>query len=85
MVKRCVVCMTQGFQGMTEGVTEIEGFAYTLFARVSRHNLLFDGYAVRNERREGVYIHRIEVVLQEAGPEFRVGDEAGLEHLGEAA
>ena len=77
-----------GFEGMAEGVAEIQDFAEAGFALVAANDLRFDFEAARDDvwsesgrvaAKDGVE------VLFEKGEEFCVGDYAVLDDFGEAA
>jgi hypothetical protein len=77
----------EGFEGVAEGVAEIEDFAKAGFALVSAYDAGLDLKRTRNKIREGRRItpqDRIEIFL-EIGKELGIRDDAVLDDFGKAA
>ena len=73
---------SQAFEGVTNGMTEVQSLSDALFSWVFLYNSLFDLDAFCNERAELTVVNLLEVKAEQLLPTLRVADEAVFEHLG---
>ena len=76
-----------GFEGVGEGVAEVEDFAEAGFALVAADDASFDFERARNDvgERGGIAAEDGVAIFLEIGEKFGVGDDAVFDDFGEAA
>lgn len=81
MQVRPVLFEGKAFEGMPDGVPQIQGFAYAMLQGVLTYDVLLNLYAFGHQGLEGGVVHVVQVETEKFGPMFVGADKSVFEHF----